>query len=104
MNDPRPSRGLDQLRTLRGVTWRWRPWVSRRTRKTPPIGVIAQDVEKVFPELVTTGRDGYKRVHYAGLIGPLIEAVKELDQRLSEVERRLGASTDLPEPTPQPDE
>jgi hypothetical protein len=89
---------------LRGVTWRWRPGVPRRIRKTPPIGVIAQDVEKVFPELVTTGRDGYKRVHYAGLIGPLIEAVKELDERLSEVERRLGPSTDHPEHTQQPDD
>ncbi len=66
--------------------------------------MVAQDVEKVFPELVTTGRDGYKRVHYAGLIGPLIEAVRELDQRLSEVERRLGAGTDRPEHTPQPDD
>jgi hypothetical protein len=54
------------------------------------MGVIAQDVEAVFPELVTTGADGHKRVAYTGLIGPLIEAVKELDERLRAVEERLG--------------
>jgi hypothetical protein len=54
------------------------------------MGLIAQDVEAVFPELVTHDLRGNKRVHYAGLIGPLIEAVKELDERLSEVERHLG--------------
>jgi hypothetical protein len=58
--------------------------------QAPTIGVVAQDVEKVFPELVTTGRDGFKRVNYVGLIGPLIEAVKELDQRLSAIETHLG--------------
>ena len=58
------------------------------------MGVVAQDVEKVFPELVTTGRDGYKRVNYVGLIGPLIEAVKELDERLSRIEAKLDQRSD----------
>ena len=51
--------------------------------------MVAQDVEKVFPELVSTGWNGYKRVDYVGLIGPLIEAVKELDQRLSILEAQI---------------
>ncbi len=55
---------------------------------------MAQDVEKVFPELVTTDRRGYKQVYYAGLIAPLLEAVKELDERLSLVEARLETPTD----------
>lgn len=79
---------------MRGVTWRWRPGVFRRASRTPPIGVVAQDVEKVFPELVSTSRRGYKQVHYAGLIAPLIEAVKELDQRLSLIEARLESPSD----------
>jgi hypothetical protein len=76
------------------VTWRWRPTAPRWAKRHPEVGVIAQDVEKVFPELVTTGRSGYKHVNYGGLIAPLIEAVKELDARLSEVERQLEASKD----------
>ncbi|HBM90517.1 MAG TPA: hypothetical protein DD400_01370 [Rhodospirillaceae bacterium] len=41
-------------------------------------GVIAQDLEKVFPELVTDIGQGYKGVDYMGLIGPLVAAVAEL--------------------------
>jgi hypothetical protein len=47
-----------------------------RPSQQPAIGVIAQDVEKVFPELVTTDERGYKQVAYYCLIAPLIEAVK----------------------------
>ena len=53
------------------------------------MGVIAQEVEAVFPELVTTDEQGHKKVDYQGLVGPVIEAIKELDARLTEVERRL---------------
>jgi hypothetical protein len=62
------------------------------------LGVIAQDVEAVFPELVyAVGPDGYKAVDYAKLTAVLIEAVKELKQRNDElkqaneaIERRLS--------------
>jgi hypothetical protein len=80
-----------RLRGLSGVTWRWKQLAPRRARRTPPIGVIAQDVEKVFPELVSTDRSGYKQVYYTGLIAPLIEAVKELDERVAALDRRVRA-------------
>jgi hypothetical protein len=60
------------------------------------IGVIAQDVEKVIPEIVHTAADGYKSVEYAKLVAVLIEAVKELKiennvlaERLSRIEREM---------------
>jgi hypothetical protein len=68
--------------------------VSRRSA-----GVIAQEVEAVFPELVSTGDDDNdpKAVNYAGLTGLLIEAVKELQaenrslrSRLVKLEQALG--------------
>ena len=43
-----------------------------------------------FPELVSTDKHGWKRVNYLGLIAPLLEAVKELDQRLSALEAKLS--------------
>jgi len=49
--------------------------------------VIAQEVEPVFPELVATGPEGLKKVDYLGFIAVLIEAVKELDERVDELER-----------------
>ncbi|HKE59155.1 MAG TPA: tail fiber domain-containing protein, partial [Pyrinomonadaceae bacterium] len=45
----------------------------------PQVGVIAQDVEAVLPEAVTTDEEGYKSVHYHQLIPLLIEAIKEQD-------------------------
>jgi LPS O-antigen subunit length determinant protein (WzzB/FepE family) len=46
-------------------------------------GVIAQEVEAVLPEAVTTGDDGYKSVNYNQLIALLIEAIKEQDKAVS---------------------
>ncbi|MBV8950794.1 MAG: hypothetical protein JOZ99_07960, partial [Actinobacteria bacterium] len=43
-----------------------------------------------FPDLVTTDERGFKLVNYAGLIAPLIEAVKELDTRISILEREAA--------------
>ena len=39
--------------------------------------MIAQEVEKYFPELVVTGKDGYKSLNYAQFTAVLLEAVKE---------------------------
>jgi len=72
------------------VTWRWRDGVPADVQETPGIGVIAQDVEAVFPELVREDARGFKTVNYQGLIAPLIEAVKELDERLRAVEEHLA--------------
>jgi len=55
------------------------------------MGVIAQEVEKVFPELVTTDEQGRKKVEYEGLIAPLIAAVKELDERVRSLETEIAA-------------
>jgi hypothetical protein len=49
------------------------------------MGVTAQDVEKVFPELVHGG-EGAKTLQYSGLIGVLIESVKELSNKVAALE------------------
>lgn len=62
------------------------------------IGLIAQDVETVFPEAVFTDSKGYKSLSYTRLIAPLIEAVKELNlenkalkAQLDEIEAKLSS-------------
>ena len=53
------------------------------------IGLIAQDVEKVFPEIVNTEEGtGLKSIEYAKLVAPLIEAVKE-QQKMIDEQREL---------------
>jgi hypothetical protein len=80
----------ENLAHIRGVTWEWRDDAPDDAKDQPGIGVIAQEVERVFPELVTTDDQGRKKVNYVGLIGPLIEAVKELDARITKLEADLA--------------
>ena len=54
------------------------------------VGVIAQEVEAVLPQAVTTEQDGYKAVNYNHLIALLIEAVKEQDREIEELKKRLS--------------
>jgi hypothetical protein len=71
---------LDTLRQLRGVEYT-RVADGKRT-----IGVIAQEIERVLPNLVTETGEGNKAVSLTNLIGLLIEAVKELSERVEELE------------------
>jgi hypothetical protein len=66
---------LDKVLSLRGVTFNW------KNDANASLGVIAQELEKVFPELVLTDGRGFKSVAYGNLAGALIEAVKELNQK-----------------------
>ena len=70
---------LTSLKKLNGVNFKWTDTGDKS------MGVIAQDVEEVFPELVSE-REEFKSVNYNGLIGALIEAVKELSTRVEELE------------------
>jgi hypothetical protein len=77
---------MSLVRRLRGVSFEWREDL-QPGHSGKDLGVIAQEVEQVFPELVHTDARGYKMVNYAGLIAPLIEAVKELDARIAALEK-----------------
>ena len=81
------TNALEKITSLNGVSFDWRTdeFPSKNFKKTKDIGVIAQNVEKAFPELVTTGDDGYKSVAYTSLVAPLIEAVKELSHKIDEL-------------------
>jgi hypothetical protein len=72
---------LERLVALQPVHFDWNPSNPPKYRFAPgrTPGLIAQDVEKVFPELVTTGEDGYKRVFYNELQFMLLEGVRELE-------------------------
>lgn len=89
-----PVRGvLDKLAGIRGVSFE-----PRRRRglvqadEGVNIGVIAQEVEAAFPELVSAfGEHEYKAVNYGGLTAVLVEAVKELKAELDALRERVAA-------------
>jgi hypothetical protein len=73
------SNVLDKLQQITGYTYKF------KINGHDSMGVIAQDVEKVFPELVG-GKEGSKTLQYSGLIGALIESVKELSAKVTALE------------------
>jgi len=82
---------LAKVMQINGVSFNWKHTGGSSA------GVIAQDVEKVLPGIVYQGSDDYKSLNYNGLIGLLIEAVKEqnetieiLKQKINTLEERLG--------------
>ncbi len=68
---------VQKIVKLRGVNYNWKEGVGGVESKRQ-IGFIAQEVEKVYPELVSTGKDGHKAVDYARLMPVVVEAIKSL--------------------------
>lgn len=105
---------LNKTLDMRGVSYTWK---DDAENENPQIGVIAQELEEIFPELVRTDENGMKSVNYAQMTAILIEAVKELntlvedlksenkvltakvekqdqlEQRIAQIEKILSGST-----------
>ncbi|MCB9772039.1 MAG: tail fiber domain-containing protein [Candidatus Omnitrophica bacterium] len=79
------NNALDKISRLHGVSFEWK---DESLGKGKNMGVVAQDVEKIFPEAVY-GKNGEKGVNYPSLIAPLIEAVKELKTKNEILSREL---------------
>lgn len=71
---------LEKILQLNGYTYHWK---NKPTVTKKDLGVIAQEVEKQFPEAVNTDNNGYKTVNYPGLVAPVINAIKEMYTRFS---------------------
>jgi hypothetical protein len=79
---------MEKLRQLRGVSFFWRDEERGKKRQ---LGLIAQEVEAVFPEVVDYIDGKHRGVQYDKLVGVLIQALKEQDERIARLEERLGA-------------
>ena len=73
----------DKLLKLRGVEYN----KIGETKKS--IGVIAQEIEEVLPEVVSTDTNGMKSVAYGNITGVLIEAIKELKAEIEELKKQI---------------
>ncbi len=83
------SNPIEKVQSLKGVTWNWNDNADELQQSLPNVGVIAQDVEKVLPQLVTDRDNGYKGVDYAKLTGLLIEAIKEQQKEIDILKEKL---------------
>lgn len=89
------SEPIEKLKQIRGVAYAWNEEYLKDREidgyfvREREIGVIAQEVEVVLPELVATRDNGYKAVKYDRLVALLIEAVKEQQQQIDELKAKL---------------
>jgi hypothetical protein len=88
------NNSLENIMKLEGVTYLWRTseFPDKKFTDSLQIGVIAQQVEKIYPQLVFTDNDGYKSVDYSKFTPILLEAVKEqqkmIEQQKAELENQ----------------
>ena len=73
---------LNKLHQIEGKTYS----LKKDEKHTPKIGVLAQEVQAVFPELVTEGGDGILSVNYQGLVPVLINAINEQEVKIAALE------------------
>jgi hypothetical protein len=83
---------LDQLLRLRGVSFYWKEPGNHGNASGLQRGFIAQEYETVFPEWVTTGKDGFKMIQTAGLDSLEVESIRELKAQNDDMRAKLEAS------------
>jgi hypothetical protein len=86
---------IGRVMQLRGVQYQWDQarFPKRNFAEGQQYGLIAQEVEKVLPELVHEDKQGYKSLEYTQLTGVLVEAMKDQQQRINQLERKLQRKT-----------
>jgi hypothetical protein len=84
------SNPIEKVQQLKGVTWDWNDNADELQKSLPNVGVIAQDVEKVLPQVVKDRDNGFKGVDYDKIVGLLIEAIKDQQTQIDELKSKLG--------------
>ena len=75
--------GLDKIRSLKVFNYTFK----KDKTKEPHVGVIAQDLQKIFPDAVKKGADGFLTIRMEDMFYAVINAVKELDSRVTALEK-----------------
>jgi len=86
ITDLKGLQSLQQLEKLQGVSFNW------KLNGQPDIGFVAQDVQKVYPSLVSdTGINGTLGINYVGLIAPMVEAMKTQQQEIASLQLQVDS-------------
>ena len=88
---------MDKVLGMRGVQFTWKEGIESEyinPKSGTDIGLLAQEVESVLPEVVRTYPDGYKGIDYAKIVPVLIEAIKGLNSRVEELESQVHTHGD----------
>jgi hypothetical protein len=84
------SNPIEKIQKIGGYEFDWIPTEDIHSYEGHDIGVIAQEIEEVLPELVTTRDNGYKAVKYDKIVALLIEAIKDQQKQIEELKSKIG--------------
>ena len=88
-NNIRPIESpLEKISKINGCEFEWNAEL-QTIYSGKDYGVIAQEIEEVFPELVQTRENGYKAVKYDKLVSVLIEGIKELTKQVEYLKTKI---------------
>ena len=76
---------IEKVKMIGGYTYNWKDNSKPHNRGKKDVGVLAQEIEKVLPEIVREDKEGYKSVQYDKIIPLLIESIKEQQKQIEEL-------------------
>ena len=83
---------LEKVESISGNTYDWKEGYEEiHSHKGNDVGVIAQEIEEILPQIVTNRDNGYKAVNYEKIVPLLIEAIKELKGEIEELKSKIPA-------------
>ena len=80
------TNAIELVNQMRGVYY---DWIDNHNKGS--VGVIAQEMEQILPQVVTKDPNGLKSVSYGNIVGVLIEAIKEQQVQIENLERKINA-------------
>lgn len=83
------DKALDKVNSIQGIEFDWIEKEEVHGNSGHDIGVIAQEIEKILPDVVTTRENGYKAVKYEKIVPLLIEAIKDLSKQVDGLKRLI---------------
>lgn len=86
-------KALDHVLAMRGVSFDWRrnEFADKNFKQGKQFGFIAQEMEKVCPELVSKDRQGYRAVDYTQVVPVLVEAIKQQQQQIDALQKQVAS-------------
>jgi hypothetical protein len=77
------------MKQIGGYEFDWIPTPGIHVNEGHDVGVIAQQIEKILPEVVTTRDNGYKAVKYEKIVALLIEGIKDLHLMVLDLHKEI---------------
>ena len=83
------DKALDKVNSIQGIEFDWIEKEEVHGNSGHDIGVIAQEIEEILPDVVTTRDNGYKAVKYEKIVPLLIEAIKDISKQVDGLKRLI---------------